>query len=165
MFFRKFVYLNLVKEKLGRRGWLEASVKKKGETEFKRIWAKPVPNLIVDAGVAWAAYRLGSDTPGEMSHGAVGTGTNAPAAGNTALQTEVDRQAASFSRETTSKTNDTAKWVTTHTAPAGGWAITEYGLFNAAAAGDMYNRVTFSAINLPEGDQLQMTYKSQITLA
>lgn len=146
-------------------GWLEAAVKKKGEKEFRRLWIRPVPNLIVDAGVAWAAYRLGSDTPGEMSHGAVGTGTNAPAAGNTALQTEVDRQAASFSRETTSKPNDTAKWITTHTAPAGGWAITEFGLFNAAAAGTMYNRVTFGAINLPEGDQLQMTYKSQITLA
>jgi hypothetical protein len=53
-----------------------------------------VDNLVVDAGKAHVADRL-STTPGGAAMGwmAIGTGATAPAAANTALGTEIDRNA------------------------------------------------------------------------
>jgi hypothetical protein len=96
--------------------------------------------------------------------GAIGTGTNAAAVTDTALQTQVDIQTGAFSRITTTVTNDTVKLVSTHTAPAGGWAITEYAA-KVSDASEIYNRVVFAAINLAEGNQLEFTYESQMKRA
>jgi hypothetical protein len=53
-------------------------------------------NLVVDAGLAILANRLADATPDSdclVTYVAVGTGTDAPAAGNTTLQTETKRKA------------------------------------------------------------------------
>jgi len=147
------------KEYIQFKGSLEIRLKKKDEEDFKLIAVEK--NLIVDVGLAQIILCIGDGTAVVFGWGAIGTGTNAPANGDTALQTEVDRQAVSFSRITTTVTNDTGQFITTHTAPVGGWAITEYACVNAAAAGVIVNRLTFAAINLAESDELEFTYKLQ----
>lgn len=144
-------------------GILTARVKRQGSSRWIKVFSVPVKNLLVDTGIAQAALLQGS-TPAEVwTLGRIGTGTTPAATGDTALETQVDSQTAAFSRVTTAITNDTPQWVSTHTAPGGGWNITEYGLFNASAV--MYNHVIFSAIALAENDQLEMTYKSQVSAA
>lgn len=96
-------------------------------------------------------------------HG-VGTGTNAAAAGDTALQTELTTQYNPDSTRATGSLTEGAsanifRTVGTNTVDAS-VAITEWGLFTQAATGGgtMFSRVVFSAINLSSGDSLQTTY-------
>jgi hypothetical protein len=42
-------------------------------------------------------------------------------------------------------------------------AITEAGVFNAASAGTMYSRATFTAINKGAADTLQITWTYTLT--
>ena len=91
-----------------------------------------------------------------------GTGTAAPADGNTGLQTPraEARVAGMSSVVTTDTTNDTYRVVGTLTANSAA-AITEVGLFDASTGGNMYVRGTFAAINLEEGDSIQFTIDAQ----
>jgi hypothetical protein len=41
----------------------------------------------------------------------------------------------------------------------GTFAVTESGVLNAGAAGDLLSRQVFSAINVVNGDSLQVTWK------
>lgn len=117
-------------------------------------------NLVVDAGLDWLAeYAFDSVTPTaktRMSHIAIGTGTTAEVAGDTALQSEVERLA--FDSWTAGGTG-TCTVVATFPA-AGGYepaAVTEVGIFNDAAAGEMWNRATFAAVNKTSADTLKVT--------
>ena len=96
---------------------------------------------------------------------AVGTGTTAAAAGDTALQTETStsglaRAAGTASRITTTKTNDTAQ-VSKQFSVSGSVAVTEYGLLNAASVGTLLARQVQAAINVVNGDTLTVTWKVQ----
>lgn len=116
---------------------------------------RDVDNLVVTAGKQHIADQLSSSPGGAaMSHMAVGTGTTAAAAGDTALVTETDRNAL------TSRTDSGA--VVTY---VGDWAagdataaLTEAGIFNAASTGTMLCRAVFSAINKAAGDTLQISW-------
>lgn len=123
-----------------------------------------IKNLIPTAGKAGIASRLNGDGAiGPWTHIAVGTGTTAAAAGDTALQTEItgsglDRAAATMSRVTTTVTNDTAQFLKLWTV-SGTKAITECGIFTASSGGTILGHSVFSAINVASGDSLQITYK------
>ena len=129
--------------------------------------SKLFKNLVVDAGKAGAASRLnGSGGEAVFDRIGAGTGATAPAAGDTALGAEKDEaggattthKAATVSRVTTTVTNDTAQDVVTFNYTAS-VAVTESGVFNAATAGTMLCRQTFTAVNVVNGDSLQFTWK------
>ncbi len=126
-----------------------------------------VANGITNAGAAGVASRInGSGAEAAFTFIAVGTGTNAFAATDTTLQTEsaasgLSRAAASASRVTTDVTNDTAQLVLTYTV-TGTVAVTESGLLNASSAGVLLARQTFSAVNVVNGDSLQVTWKVDV---
>ena len=85
---------------------------------------------------------------------AVGTGTVAPAVGDTALGAESARVAL------TSKTRSTnvLTMVGDYAAGVATAALTEAGAFNAATTGDMYSRATFAVINKGANDTLKITW-------
>jgi osmotically-inducible protein OsmY len=125
-------------------------------------------NLVTNAGKAGAASRLnGAGAEPAFTYIAMGTGTTAPAAGDTTLQTELSgsglaRANASASRVTTSVTNDTAQLQNTFNV-TGTVAVTESGILNASSGGVLLCRQTFSAINVVNGDSLQVTWKVQVS--
>jgi len=133
---------------------------KDGKVKDTRI----IKNLIVDAGLAGMASRCnGSGSEAAFTYLAVGTGTTAANASDTALGTEITdsglaRTSATCTRTTTTKTNDTAKldhtWSVTGTK-----AVTEAGALNAGSSGTLLGRQVFSAINVANGDSLQLTYE------
>jgi len=86
-----------------------------------------------------------------------GMGINAEAAGDTALQTPCG-EARDTGSQTEGATANIYKSVATHTY-AGAFAITEHGLFNAAANGTLMDRSVFSAINVASGDKIEFTYQ------
>jgi hypothetical protein len=126
--------------------------------------AMVVKNLVTNSGFAGVASRINGDGGlAAFTYIAVGTGTNSATATDTALQTEatsadVARASATASRVTTTVANDTAQLVKTFS-PTGSYAITESGVFNASSGVTLLCRQTFSAINVVNGDSLQITWK------
>ena len=126
-----------------------------------------ISNLVTNAGFAGVASRLnGAGSEAAFTYIAIGTGTNAAAVGDTALQTEITtnggaRASATASRVTTDVTNDTAQLVVTFNF-TGSFAVTESGVLNAASSGVLLARQVFSAINVASGDSLQITWKFDI---
>lgn len=128
---------------------------------------RTIKNLVVDVGKAGIAGLINGVVTNFYDYMAIGTGTTAAAAGDTALGTEIStsggaRALATLSRVTTTDTNDTAQFVLTYSF-TGSFAVTEAGLFDASAAGNLLCRQVFSAVNVANGDSLQITWKVQIT--
>lgn len=133
-------------------------------------------NLVVSAGRAGVASRLnGSGGEAAFTSIGLGIGTTAPVAGNTTLEDGrksdgtadggvhvLPTASVTASRVTTTVTDDTAQLQGTVTFTAS-LAITESGVFNADTSGTMIARQTFSAINVVNGDGLQVTWKFQVT--
>tara|TARA_R100001460_G_scaffold83849_1_gene124787 strand:- start:161 stop:598 length:438 start_codon:yes stop_codon:yes gene_type:complete len=117
-----------------------------------------VPNLVVTAGKNFIADRLKNNTT-VMSHMAIGTGSTAAAAGNTALGSEAGRVALT---STTVSTNSVA-YVASFGAGTGTGAITEAGLLNASSSGTLLCRTVFSVINKGANDTLGITWTVTIS--
>jgi len=109
--------------------------------------------MIVDSGLQHIADQLSDQSQTAMSHLAVGTGTVAEAANQTALQTEIARVAL------TSKTRSDKKavYVGDFAAGVGTGALTEVGLLNAASGGVQLSRIVFPVKNKGPSDTLKIT--------
>jgi len=124
-------------------------------------------NIVTNTGKAGTASRINGDgAEAVFTHIAIGTGTTAEAAAQTALVSEIStgggqRAVATVSRVTTTTTNDTARWIITYSFTSS-FAVTESGIFNASSAGTMLARKVFSAINVVNGDSIQVTWRVQV---
>ena len=122
-----------------------------------------IPNIITNVGKADVADLIGGvNGIAAFDYIAIGTGTTAEAATDTALGTEVARGQATKSLITTNVTNDTLQLQFAFNFTSSN-AITEAGVFNASTGGDMLCRTTFSAVNVADGDSLQITYKITVS--
>ena len=134
-------------------------------SEFGHWTEEPMlaSNLITNAGLAVMASRFnGADSEAAVTYIALGTGATAANVTDTTLVTEIStgggsRAAATASRQTTTVTNDTSRLLKTFSFTSS-FAVTESGIFNAASSGDMAARQVFSAINVSNGDSLQVTW-------
>lgn len=119
-------------------------------------------NLVVDAGLDFIkSLLLDSVTPttfATMTDIAIGTGAVAAAPGDVALGAEVARQVFTVGTGYTAGGTGVATVDTTFAAGVGTGAITEAGVFDAPAAGNMLNRVVFTAINKGAGDTLKVSF-------
>jgi len=121
------------------------------------------PNLVVTDGKEEVARLIGGQSGDAFTHVAIGIGVGAAAAGDTTLGSEItsaggERAAASISITTVSASNDTAQFVTSYSF-TDTFAVTESGVFNSSASGDLLCRQTFSALNVNNGDSLTVTWK------
>lgn len=119
-------------------------------------------NLIVDTGFEGVAYRIaphdGSINPSNpWNYIAIGTGSTAPAAGDTALVSELvrlqDTQA-----EYTATSSKQLKLQVSFGPGAGTGNVAESGLLNSSSGGDMLARQTFSTIAKGTSDTLTVTW-------
>jgi hypothetical protein len=113
-----------------------------------------IRNLVVDAGLDFIASRMKDATATAMSHMAIGSGTTAAASGDTALETELGRNALT----STTVTDNAVAYVATFGAGVGTGAVTEAGILNAGTGGDMLCRTVFSVVNKAADDSLQITW-------
>jgi hypothetical protein len=116
-------------------------------------------NTITNAGLSECAKLLGGVTADPISHMAIGIGTPT----STALGSEITtgggaRTSVTPSSQTTTTTGDTIRSTNTFSF-TGTFAVTEEGLFNAVSLGDMIASQNFSAINVANGDSLQITHE------
>lgn len=113
-----------------------------------------VKNLVVSLGREFIASRMVGVADAVMSHLAVGTGSTAPVAGNTTLETELSRVALTSGV----KSSNTAVYTATVPAGTGTGALTEAGIFNDATVGTMLCRTTFTTINKGAADLMTVTW-------
>jgi len=118
-----------------------------------------VGNVVTQVGDAHVADQL-SAVPGEnaMSHMAIGTGTTAANAADTTLETELDRNALTSRNQGAGADDNDVIYIGDWAAGDGTGAITEAGVFNAAAAGTMLCRSVFAVKNKGAGDTLKITW-------
>lgn len=117
---------------------------------------REIHNLIVDVGRNGIMDQLlASPTIGKPTHMAIGTGSVAPAAGNTALGAEIDRNALTSKTRSLGVVTMVGDWAAGDGTNA---AIAEAGILNAASAGDLFSRATFTAINKGASDTLSITW-------
>lgn len=114
-------------------------------------------NIIVDIGFDLICDCIGkaSARPNVISHIALGTGTIASAPSQTTLVAELSRLAATYAHAPGTKIF-TMSAVFVEGVATG--AITEAGVFNAAANGTMLDRVVFPVINKGADDKLTATF-------
>tara|TARA_B100000073_G_scaffold344667_1_gene351960 strand:+ start:635 stop:1060 length:426 start_codon:yes stop_codon:yes gene_type:complete len=113
-----------------------------------------VPNLVVTAGKGYVASRMKDTSATAMSHMAIGTGSTAAAAGNTALGSESARTGLT----STTVSGADIVYVDTFAAGTGTGAITEAGIFNASSGGTMLCRTVFSVVNKGANDAMTITW-------
>lgn len=113
-----------------------------------------VDNLVVSAGKDFVASRMKDATTTAMSHLAIGSGSSAAAAGDTALGNQLDRNALT----STTVTNNEVVYAATFAAGEGTGAVTEAGIFNAATSGTLLCRTVFSTVNKGAADSLSITW-------
>ena len=118
-----------------------------------------VKNLVVDTGLAYIASRMKDASATAMSHMAIGTGSSAAGAGNTARGTEAARVALT----STTVTSNAVAYVASFAAGTGTGAITEAGILNAASSGTLLCRTVFSVVNKGASDSMTITWTVTIS--
>lgn len=112
-------------------------------------------NLIVQVGKNYLAGAVIAAASTPFVAMAIGTGTTAAALGDTALQTEVARQAFTSSSVST----NVVSLSTTYAAGVGTGALTEAGILsNAVSGGTLLSHVVFSAVNKGALDTLTINW-------
>jgi hypothetical protein len=120
---------------------------------------RDIPNLVVSAGKSFVASRIKDGTDAPMSHMAIGAGTVAPAAPDTALGSELHRNALTD----TSLLNNIVTYSASFAAGEGTGAVTEAGLFNDASAGTMFCRTVFDVVNKGANDSMTITWSVTVS--
>jgi len=141
-----------------------ATIKGFIEIRLNGVLKRKIKNTITNASLAEISGLVGNTgSKTAFTYLAVGTGTTASAATDTALETEItdtglERAAATVSQVTTTQTNDTLQLLKQWTA-TGSAAVTEVGAFNDASAGTMLGRQVFAVLNITANSTIQVTYK------
>jgi len=135
---------------------------KRGRIKEDRL----IGNTIADVGKAELAGLMITDVGGTaFDYIALGTGTpTATALGAEATTNGGARRGGADvagTRVTTDAANDTGQLQTTFTF-TGALALTEAGIFNAAAAGTMLASQSFSVLNVADTDTLAITWRIKI---
>jgi len=114
---------------------------------------RDIDNLVVTAGKNYVADRMKNNSS-VMSHMAIGSGTTAAAAGNTALGTQLGR----VSLTSSTVSNAVVTYVASFAAGTGTGAVTEAGILTAASNGTMLCRTVFSVVNKGSADSMTITW-------
>ena len=129
-------------------------------------WRK---NIVTNVGLAAIVRLIGAGlTENKFGYLAIGTGTTAESATDTALQAEIKRKTATVSQTTTTITGDTCLFEATFSSAdtlSGSHNVSETGVFNASTGGILLARKVFSAVpvNWNAGDTLTIRYYVQMT--
>lgn len=120
--------------------------------------------LVTTAGVVYLAadFAGGANDINAFTYHAVGIGVTAPVIGNTAMENVTGCPARVSG--TASTPGSTNIWQSQATVSfTSGLAITEWGLLSASSGGTLWDRKTFTAINVVNGDSIQFTYQLTCT--
>jgi len=116
---------------------------------------RQVNNLVVTTGLNFITSRMTADTPTVMSHMGIGTGSTAPAAGNTSL---VSQAGSRETFDTITVENNQIEYTAVFEAGDQSGLITEAGIFNAPGSATMLCRSTFGGIQKNSDDNMTIVW-------
>lgn len=145
--------MNLKDKLTGATGKLRILVQDATTGEVKHDFE--TTNLVVDTGLDYIASRMAGTSATVMSHMAIGSGTSAAAAGDTALGSQLGSRK---SLTSTTVTSNAVEYVASFNAGEGTGAVTEAGIFNAGTSGTMLCRTVFDVINKGASDSMTITW-------
>jgi hypothetical protein len=114
---------------------------------------REIKNLVVTTGKEFIAARM-VGTPTAMSHMALGAGTTAANAADTALGSELGRVALASAAASGAVVTYTASFP----AGTGTGAVTEAGVLNASSGGTLLCRTVFAVVNKGADDAMSVTW-------
>ena len=117
-----------------------------------------VDNLVVAVGKQVIAARLVGNSLPVFSHMAVGSANTASTTSQTALGSELGRVVL----DSTQRTSNVISYAATFPAGTGTGTLTEAGIFNDGASGNMLCRTNFNAVNKAAGDTIVITWNVTI---
>jgi len=120
-----------------------------------------IRNLVVTAGKQLVAANLQGGTVTPMTHMGVGSGSGAAAVADTALGSEIDRNALSVSGGAVS--GAVVTYTCTWSPGDGTGALTEAGLFSASSGGTMLARTVFAVVNKGADDTVTVVWDVTIS--
>lgn len=120
---------------------------------------RELTNLVVTVGKNFVASRMVGIASNVMSHMAIGAGTTAAAAPDTALGSELGRVPLGSGTATTNVVTYSA----TFPAGTGTGAITEAGILNASSAGTLLCRTVFGVVTKSATDALSINWNITIS--
>ena len=133
------------------------NLKGKVEVRLNDAVVREIDNIVVTAGknfVAASMIKTTSNSPAAMTHMAIGSNTTNPAAGDTALGTELGRVA--LTSGTVSRAVVT--YVATFPAGTGTGAVVEAGILNASSSGTLLCHTEFDVVNKGSADAITITW-------
>ena len=113
-----------------------------------------VNNLVVTAGKGYVASRMKDASATAMSHMAIGSGSTAAGASDTALGNQLGRVALT----STAVSGAVVTYTATFAAGTGTGAVTEAGILNASSSGTLLCRTVFSVVNKGASDSMTITW-------
>lgn len=114
-----------------------------------------IKNIFTDKGLNALSALEAGEAVAKISHMALGTGTTAAAAGDTALQAEI---AGSRVAVTIAGSGNTRTYTAVFADGVGNGAVTEAGLLTAASAGELRNRSVFGVKTKQAGETFTMIW-------
>ena len=119
-------------------------------------------NMVVNWGLVSLATAIATGAGfAALTHLAMGSSSSAPALGNTTLGTELRRDAAVVT-QLSAPENNKVQFQVEHAEGAVVGTFKEAGLFTAATAGNMFNRITFADFVVGSADTLTVTWLIEI---
>ncbi len=118
-----------------------------------------IQNLIVNTGLNFICDRMKNDETA-MSHMGLGSGTTAPAAGDTSLESQLGSRE---DLDSSTVTNNQIVYISSFEAGDATGAVSEAAIFNALSGGTMLCRVTFSVVNKAADDVLSINWTITLT--
>jgi hypothetical protein len=126
---------------------------------------RQVKNLVVDAGLAYIISRMTGTAKNVMSHMALGSGTTAAAANQTNLISLLGAREPLDTTTILGTKNEKVQYVCSFEAGDATGGVTEAGIFNAAADGDMLCRTVFPVVNKAADDTMTVTWVITVAAA
>ena len=133
------------------------NLKGKVEVRLNDEVVREIDNLVVTAGkgfVASSMIKTTSNSPAAMTHMAIGSNTTNPAAGDTALGTELGRVALTSG----TVSGAVVTYVATFAAGTGTGAVVEAGILNASSGGTLFCHTEFDVVNKGSADAITITW-------
>jgi len=125
-------------------------------------------NLVVDVGLdemSQATFGVGGAGSTFFDFIEIGTGTTAPTAGDTTIETSACARIQDVAPDSNSGTSGETSTSIISSFDGGtcNGAITEAGIFNGISGGQLLARSTFGAVTISSGDTLNVNYTITIT--
>jgi|TARA_R110001606_G_C15298357_1_gene642311 hypothetical protein len=133
------------------------NLKGKVEVRLNDEVVREIDNLVVTTGkgfVAASMLKTTSNSPAAMTHMAIGSNTTNPAAGDTALGTELGRVALTSA----AVSGAVVTYVATFAAGTGTGAVVEAGILNASSGGTLLCHTEFAVVNKGSADAITITW-------